>query len=98
MRQLRVSGTPAALPEVIEVDVAGLDIGNTLHVSDIATPEGVEILENPGNPVFSVSRPRVVEEVTPVEGEEGAEGEAGEEGEAKAEGEGDAKPEEGGDK
>ena len=94
MRQIHVSGTPAALPEMIEVDISELDIGHTLHISDIAAPEGVEFLENEGNPVFSVSRPRVEVEETPDEGEgeEGAEGE-GAEGEGA---EGEAKPEEGG--
>ncbi len=99
MRRVHVSGTPAALPEFIEVDITELEIGSTLHVSDIAQPEGVEFLENAGNPVFSVSRPREEVEETPAEGEEGeegaeGEGEAGEGGEAA---EGEAKPEEGGD-
>ncbi|MBC8326755.1 MAG: 50S ribosomal protein L25 [Verrucomicrobia subdivision 3 bacterium] len=92
MRQVHVSGTPDALPEMIEVDITGLDIGDTLHISDIAAPEGVQILDNTGNPVFSVSRPRVEVEVTPAEGE-GEEGAEGEEGVAA---EGEAKPEEGG--
>jgi large subunit ribosomal protein L25 len=92
MRQVHVSGTPAALPEMIEVDISELDIGHTLHISDIAAPEGVDFLENAGNPVFSVSRPRVEVEETPAEGEEGEEGAEGE-GEGA---EGEAKPEEGG--
>jgi large subunit ribosomal protein L25 len=90
MRQVHVSGTPAALPEMIEVDISELDIGHTLHISDIAAPEGVDFLENAGNPVFSVSRPRVEVEETPAEGEEGEEGAEGEGAE------GEAKPEEGG--
>ena len=94
VRQIRVSGTPAALPEMIEVDISDMDIGDTLHISDIETPEGVEILDNAGNPVFSVSRPRVEVEETTVEDEEGAEGEASEGGEGA---EGEAKPEEGGE-
>ena len=35
------------------IDITELEIGSTLHVSDIAQPEGVEFLENAGNPVFS---------------------------------------------
>jgi len=90
MRQVHVSGTPAELPEMIEVDISELEIGSTLHVSDIVRPAGVEILDNASNPVFSVSRPRVEVEEAPAEGEEGEEGAGGEGAE------GDAKPEEGG--
>ena len=90
MRQVHVIGSPAELPEMIEVDISELAIGSTLHVSDIVRPAGVEILDNSSNPVFSVSRPRVEVVETPAEGEEGEEG-------AEVEGaEGDAKPEEGG--
>ncbi|MBT5845327.1 MAG: 50S ribosomal protein L25, partial [Verrucomicrobiales bacterium] len=42
MRQVHVSGTPAELPEMIEVDISELEIGSTLHVSDIVRPAGVE--------------------------------------------------------
>lgn len=32
------------LPEYIEIDLKGLDIGETLHLSDVAMPIGVEIV------------------------------------------------------
>jgi len=87
------------LPEQLIVNVEHLDIGQTLHVSEMEPPEGIEVLANEGNPVVSVAKPRVVVETAATEdGEEGAEGEAAE-GEGTAEGTGgDAKPaEEGGD-
>ncbi len=34
---------PADLPESIEVDVSGLDIGDSIHLSQIKMPEGVEL-------------------------------------------------------
>ena len=34
---------PADLPEAIEVDVSALDIGDSLHLSQIVMPEGVEL-------------------------------------------------------
>ena len=34
---------PADLPEAIEVDVSALDIGESLHLSQIVLPEGVEL-------------------------------------------------------
>ena len=59
LRYIKVRGTPAVLPESIEVEVADLDIGQVLHVGDLQTPEGVELLVNSSNPVISISKPRV---------------------------------------
>jgi large subunit ribosomal protein L25 len=39
--QLDVSCLPKDLPEFIEVDVAELEIGKSLHISEITLPEGV---------------------------------------------------------
>jgi large subunit ribosomal protein L25 len=38
---LEISCLPKDLPEYIEVDIAGLDIGQYLHISDLKLPEGV---------------------------------------------------------
>jgi len=62
LRYIKVKGTPVALPETIEVNVAELDIGQTLHVSDVQIPEGIELLGNLRNPVVSISKPRVAGE------------------------------------
>jgi large subunit ribosomal protein L25 len=93
--RVRVRGLPKDIPDELVVDVGNLDIGHTLHVKDIEVPEGIEILANDDNPIYSVHKPRVEIEETVEEGEEGAEGEEGEEGEeGKA---GEAKAEDGGD-
>ena len=42
INELEVSCLPKDLPEYIEVDVAALDIGSSLHISEITLPEGVE--------------------------------------------------------
>ena len=39
-----MSCLPSVLPEFIEVDLAGLDIGGTIHLSDIILPAGIEIV------------------------------------------------------
>ncbi len=44
MVDVEVSCLPAALPEYIEVDLAGLDIGGTIHLSNIVLPTGIEIV------------------------------------------------------
>ncbi len=39
--ELDISCLPKDLPEFIEVDVAALEIGHSLHISEITLPEGV---------------------------------------------------------
>ena len=43
MTELEVSCLPGDLPEYIEVDMADLHVGESVHLSDIVLPEGVEI-------------------------------------------------------
>lgn len=42
--EVEVSCLPRHLPEYIEVDVEELDVGHALHLSDLALPEGVELV------------------------------------------------------
>lgn len=44
MIDVEVSCLPSALPDFIEVNLAGLDIGESVHLSDIILPAGVEIV------------------------------------------------------
>ena len=81
------------LPEYLEIDVQEMDIGDSVSLSEINLPEGVEISmlvqgEERDQAVVSVTETRemiIEEEIEEVDLEEG-EGEEGEEGEA-AEGE-----------
>jgi large subunit ribosomal protein L25 len=89
MSDLEVSCLPADLPEFIEVDVAALELGDSVHLSDLKLPSGVEsvqLVRDDDAVVANVQVPRAMvepeEEVA--EGEEGAEAEGGE-GEAAAE-------------
>ena len=43
MTELEISCLPGDLPEYIDVDMADLELGDTVHLSDIVLPEGVEI-------------------------------------------------------
>ena len=45
INEIEVACLPANLPEFIEVDVAALTEGQTLHLSDVALPEGVSSVE-----------------------------------------------------
>ena len=103
MVDVDISCLPKDLPTYIEVDMIALSIGDSIRLSDIKVPEGVELttLSEDNDPtVTSISQPKVVVEETPVaaEGEEGEEGaEAAEGGDEKAAEGGDDKAAEGGD-
>lgn len=45
MNELEITCMPKDLPEYIEVDLANVEIGDTLHISDITLPEGVSSVE-----------------------------------------------------
>ena len=88
------------LPEYIEVDVEALDIGDSIFLSALNLPEGVEIPslalgEDRDQAVVSVAEAKILEiEPEIVEPEEGGEGEEGEE---TSEGEGETDSEDSGD-
>ena len=42
---IEVACLPASLPEFIEVDVTALEVGHSLHLSDVVLPEGVTSVE-----------------------------------------------------
>jgi large subunit ribosomal protein L25 len=60
LNELEISCLPADLPEFIEVDLAHLDLGHSVHVSDIKLPKGVEIIghHHAGDAVATVQVPR----------------------------------------
>lgn len=91
LRVLDIECLPGDLPESILVDVSGLDLDATMHVRDLAMPEGIKAVSDPGLAVFQVRLPKieeVKEEAPAAEAAEGAEAAAaGAEGaEAAAEG------------
>ena len=45
MNDVEISCLPADLPEFIEVDVSAVELGQTLHLSDLVTPKGVTLVE-----------------------------------------------------
>src|SRR4051812_17118695 len=55
--KIRVRALPKDLPEVIEVDVSHLEIGQTIHLGDIKAPPGVEVLGDKKVSVISVAEP-----------------------------------------
>ncbi len=62
MRSLPIRCLPQNLPEIIIVDVSGLNVGEYLHVRDIKLPAGVVAVPDGDLTVFLVSEPTVAEE------------------------------------
>ena len=64
LRELEIACLPRAIPESFDVDVSALEIGDSIHVRDLALPQGVELRSDPDLSVASVMAARVVEEET----------------------------------
>ncbi|MCX5833938.1 MAG: 50S ribosomal protein L25/general stress protein Ctc [Deltaproteobacteria bacterium] len=71
-RDLKVSCLPSAMPKFVELDISGLDIGNTLRVTDVKLAEGVDILDSDDAQIISVVAKRAIEEEKPAEEAEAA--------------------------
>lgn len=71
--EVEVECFPQNLPEFLEVDVSKMEIGDTLHLSNLSVPKGVELvaLKQDQDPAVAVLHAPRVEEP-----EDGAEGEA----------------------
>lgn len=70
IREVTVKCLPANLPDSLGVDVGTLEVGDSLHVSDLPVTDGVEIQDDLEDILVSVVPPTKIEEVVPVEGEE----------------------------
>lgn len=95
-RDLEIECLPAHIPERIEVDVSGLELGKHLRVSELQLPATLTILTDPDIVIAHVVAPRAEE--APVAPEAAAAPEAGAEPEVIKKGkveEGEEKPEKG---
>jgi len=71
-RDLRIECLPEAIPEFLEVDVSGLEVGHAIHVRDLTLPEGLKAVAEPDQTLVTCLPPTVVKEAEAAE-EEGAE-------------------------
>jgi len=85
-REITVVCRPSLIPEHIVVDISGMELGDSIHASEIALPEGVRLDSDPEMNLASVVAPRSLadEEAEAAEAAEGAE-EGTEEGAEKSE-------------
>lgn len=63
VHNINVEAKPKDLVEVVEVDVSALEIGDSLHLSDVDMPKGMKILDDLDEILCSVLAPAVVVEV-----------------------------------
>lgn len=95
LRIVRVKVMPERIPAQFEVDITKLDIGDSIHVSELDM-EGIDPLDDPKRTIVTIAPPKSEalftteiepeEEVLEAEGEEPVEGEAPAEGEEAPEG------------
>lgn len=94
LREVTLLCLPGAIPDDLSFDVTPLELGDSLHISDLAVPDGVEIHAEGELTVATVLVPRGLKEDEEGEGEEGAE-EAEETSEEKASDDGDSASDDG---
>ncbi|MCK9275970.1 MAG: 50S ribosomal protein L25 [Syntrophales bacterium] len=57
-REVKVSGLPGILPEMIELDVSGLNIGDTIKVGDISLGREITVLDGEDVALVTVAKTR----------------------------------------
>jgi len=74
LSDIEVSCLPDDLPEFIEVDLSGLNLNDSVHLSQIVLPKGVELVafihgeeHEHDEAIASLHIPRIIEEEVPVE-------------------------------
>jgi large subunit ribosomal protein L25 len=86
-RELNIEALPGDIPDVIQYDVSGVQIGDTITLDAVSPPSGVTLTDDPETVVATVTPPKLqleAEEEIEEETELVAEGEAGEEAEGEA--------------
>jgi large subunit ribosomal protein L25 len=72
-REVNVEALPMEIPEHVEVDISGMEIGDTLRLSDVRPIEGVRFLDDPDETVLAnVAAPRLQAELEALEEEAAA--------------------------
>ena len=76
--RLNIEALPTDIPDFITVDVSGMEIAATMHLSELTPPEGVVFLDDAEDTIIAtivvpteVEEPEEVEEETELVGEEG---------------------------
>ena len=70
LRRIKIKTTPEHLVDTLELDISKLELGQSIRVRDIKTPEGIEITSAPGTPVASIEVPRALRSAAAAEEKE----------------------------
>ena len=65
LREVEIECLPDKIPGKIEVDIAKLEMGQSVHVSDLKFEEGIKVLTDPNDVIVTVTAP--VAEAAPAE-------------------------------
>jgi large subunit ribosomal protein L25 len=69
-RELTIEALPNQIPDTLEHDVSGLQIGDTVTLDQIRAPEGVSLVDDPETVIATLTPPRLqLEEVDGIEEE-----------------------------
>lgn len=69
LRSIEIRGLALNMPEALQVDISHLDIGMSLHASEIKLPDGLKLATSGDVAVFAVVMPTEEAEVKPAEEE-----------------------------
>ena len=81
LNELEIRALPKDIPGHVSVDITSLEVGESVHVEQIAVGDSVEVLTDPHRTIAAVTAPRALVEETEDEGLELAEGDLLAEGE-----------------
>ncbi|PWV83070.1 50S ribosomal protein L25/general stress protein Ctc [Halomonas sp. A11-A] len=78
--EVQISCLPKDLPDFLEVDITDVELGSTLHLTDLVLPAGVTLVElthgeDHNQAILSITKPKARGGEAAGEGEEGEEGE-----------------------
>lgn len=62
VHEAEVECTPATIPDKIEVNINDLEVGETIHASDLEIPDGVKLLLDPETAIVTCFEARAEEE------------------------------------
>lgn len=67
MHELHIEADPSNIPNHIDVDVSGIKLGKSMHVSDLKLPAGIKVMDDPGATICVVAVSKAGVEAAPAE-------------------------------
>ncbi|MEN2993988.1 MAG: 50S ribosomal protein L25 [Thermodesulfovibrio sp.] len=65
--EIEIEAIPEKIPGHIEVDVSHLEVGDSIHVSDLKFEEGIRVISNPDEVIATVTVEKEEAEVSPMQ-------------------------------